>query len=70
MTYEEVRREALSFIASRGSDCVGVIDSEPKLAAALLYALLREEGLLASTITDEGPEYSLTDAGRAALRPQ
>lgn len=70
MTYEEVRRDALNFIANRGSDCVGVIDSEPKLAAALLYARLREEGLLASTITDDGPEYSLTDAGRAALRHQ
>jgi DNA-binding transcriptional regulator PaaX len=67
---DTLRFDALNFIANRGSDCVGVIDSETKLAAAVLFARLKDEGLLASTPTPDGPEYSLTDAGRAALRPQ
>lgn len=70
MSYETVRHDALSFIHQRGSDCVGEIDSEEKLAAAMLYAMLCNEGLLARAATDDGPEYSLTEAGRAALRPQ
>jgi hypothetical protein len=70
MTYDEARAAALNFINDRGSDCVGVIDSEHKFAAAILYLELRKEGLLVSTQTENGPEFRLTPAGVAALRVQ
>lgn len=46
MSYQEVSGQALRFIDERGSDCVGVIDSEEKMAAAMLYAMLCNEGAL------------------------
>ncbi|HEY1034998.1 MAG TPA: hypothetical protein VGE09_08455 [Pseudoxanthomonas sp.] len=70
MKQDELRRMALEFIDKHGSDCVGVIDSEEKVAAALFYVRLHRDGLLSATPTADGPEYRLTAAGQAALRVQ
>lgn len=70
MTRDEARTAALNFINRAGCDCVGVIETESQLAAALIYEDLRKEGLLTATQTTVGPLYSLTPAGLAALRVQ
>jgi len=69
-TLEQARHMALTFIDKRGSDCIGVIDSEEKLAAAMIYEGLKRDGLLLAAIGDEGPVYRVTPKGRAAIRSQ
>lgn len=56
--------QALEFLAKTGSDCVGVIDSEEKLAAILVYIDLRERGYILSTMSEDGPIYFLSNAGK------
>lgn len=63
----ETERMALAFLA-KGPDCIGVIDTDEKLAAALVFETLRRRGLVVSTITDDGPEYRITRDGLAALK--
>lgn len=59
---------ALRFLASNGPDCVGIIDDEDKLAAALLYCDLEKRRLITVQFkTADGPVWAITAAGRAAL---
>lgn len=67
MTLTEARHMALGFVSRNGSDCVGVIDSEEKMAAALLYDQLRRDGLLVAELSDDGPVFRITPACRKAL---
>ena len=67
-TLSEARHMALSFISKAGSDCVGVVDTEEKFAAAILYDQMRRDGLLIATLSEEGPVYRITEAGRRALQ--
>ena len=58
---------ALDFLARHGSDCVGVIDTEEKFAAAIVYNTMRAKGLVLASTSDDGPVYSLSNKGRALL---
>lgn len=60
----EHERQALEYLSSVGSDCVGVIDSEEKLSAALVYHDLRERGYLIASMTESGPVYWLSNKGK------
>ena len=56
--------QALEFLAKAGHDCVGLIDTEEKLAAALVYHDLKQRGYILSTMSDDGPVYWLSNAGK------
>lgn len=57
----------LEFLMKHGSDCVGVIDTEEKLAGALVWENLRKRGFVFSLRGPSGPTYYLTEAGRRAI---
>jgi hypothetical protein len=59
--------QALEFMELVGSDCIGVIDSEEKLAAAFVFATLANRNLMSVVMTNDGPLYSMTNAGMRAL---
>ena len=59
--------QALRFL-EKGPDCIGLIDDESKLAAALMFVDLKRRGLVTSVVSDDGPIWSLSDAGIAALK--
>lgn len=63
-------RMALEFLQRVGSDTIGVIDNEEKMAAALIFVDLRKRGLVVASIGENGPTYRLSNAGRAALREE
>ncbi len=63
-----VDRMALDFLDRVGSDCIGVIDTDAKLAAAIVFLDLNKRGLVIASLSDDGPVYRLTSSGRAALR--
>jgi len=67
MTIKPHEMEALQFLAARGSDCIGVIDNEEKLAAALVFHEMKQKGLVLATISNDGPVYRLSNAGKKAL---
>lgn len=50
-----------------GPHCIGVIDDENKMAAALVFISLHDRGLVKSQRGPAGPSYSLTAAGRRAI---
>lgn len=58
---------AINFVAANGQDRVGMIDSEEKFAAAMVYISLEQRGLLSAERTDNGPIYRVTDAGRQCV---
>jgi hypothetical protein len=58
---------ALEFL-SRGPDCVGIIDSEEKMAAALIFIDLEKRGLVSNDRIDGERWTSITPTGRAALK--
>ena len=65
------KRELLTFISEDGGGCVDKLNGVyEKRAAVMMFDCLKEDGLVFSTITQNGLEYLLTDAGRAALRAQ
>lgn len=59
-------RRALEFL-THGPDEPGPVDSEEIMAAHLVFLNLVERGLAAKIQGDNGPIYSITLAGRAAL---
>ncbi len=61
-----IERKALEFL-TLGPDAPGVVDSEEVMAAHLVFLDLVKRGLVAKDIGDDGPIYSITDAGRAVL---
>lgn len=66
-----IKREILTFVSENGGGCVDKIDGVyERRAAVMIFDCLKEEGLVFSTVTQNGLEYLLTDAGRAALRAQ
>lgn len=62
----EVDRQGLQLL-SHGPHCIGLIDDEAKLAAAVVLHGLQRRGYAMSAITPEGPRYHLTPKGQAAL---
>jgi hypothetical protein len=60
-------RQALEFL-SLGPDCVGLIDTEEKLAAAILFCNLQQMGYAISEVGPDGPIHRITPKGRAALQ--
>lgn len=64
-------RMALDYLCAAGSDCVGEIDSDEKLAAALVYSgLVRAGFVMCAASEGEHPTFYPTKAGRAALSPE
>jgi len=64
----EAERMALDFLSRVDSDQVGIIDTEEKFAAAVIYMHLHDKGLVVATRQPEGgPRYYITKAGREAL---
>lgn len=64
----ETDRQALEFLAARNGDCIGEIDTDEKLAAALVFSGLVHRGLaIASAGAGEQPTFYITAAGRDAL---
>lgn len=58
---------ALRFLERGGPHCIGVIDDENKLAAALLFDELNRAGLTGAVIGEQGPIYRISLKGRDAL---
>lgn len=58
---------ALYLLHHNGTDCVGTIDNEAKLAAAIVFECLRLGEFVSSTPSDDGPVYSLTKKGQTAI---
>lgn len=58
---------ALEFMVKHGPDCIGIIDADEKMAAAIVFDQMRRDGLLIAEIGPLGPIYRITPAGRAAL---
>jgi len=56
---------ALVYLLRNEPHCIGVLDSEPKMAAALAFEELKKKGRAIAEITDDGPSYRLTPRGRA-----
>lgn len=58
---------ALKFL-EEAPHCIGVIDTEEKMAAALVFVELKNRGLVeALPDVGNGPFFALSDAGRKAL---
>jgi hypothetical protein len=71
MGTEELRPhelDALRFLA-KGPDTVGVIDSEEKLAAAIVFSDLKLKGLVVATLGPDGPTFHISPSGRRAIAP-
>lgn len=60
-------RIALSHLLN-GPDVPGPVVSEETMCAHLVYLYLVDRGLVAKGMGGDGPIYSITKAGRAALR--
>ena len=58
---------ALRLLSKRPDGPGRVLDSEEKLAAAMIYMSLNDRGLAVFTPTDDGPVYHITPAGRRWL---
>lgn len=64
ITRKEADIMALTFLRDVGPDTIGVIDSEEKIAAALIYAGLVQRGLASSTNFGGGNlQTAITAAG-------
>ena len=61
-------RQALEFLNKQGSDQIGVIDNEDKLAAAMVFEDLKIQGYVYSLKTLGGPTYYLTEKGKKVLQ--
>jgi hypothetical protein len=48
-------------------DCIGLIDTEEKMAAALTYVALVEKALAIATIGADGPTYQITPKGVSVI---
>jgi len=68
MNAETVQMMALDFL-SKGSDTIGVIDNEEKMAAALVFLALERDGYAIRHFDNSkiGPSYSITQKGRRKL---
>lgn len=65
-TLSEVDRQALTFL-TQGPDAPGTVVDETIMAAHFVYLDLVERGLASKEIGDDGPVYSINEAGIAAL---
>ncbi|MDE4914810.1 hypothetical protein ACLBYF_05810 [Methylobacterium brachiatum] len=65
-TLSEVDRQALAFL-TQGPDAPGEVVDEATMCAHLVYIDLVDRGLAAKEMGEDGPVYSITDAGAAAL---
>jgi hypothetical protein len=66
MRLDTTERQALEFL-TRGPDTPGEVNSTEVMCAHLLYLDLVARGLASKDLGDDGPIYSITEAGRAAL---
>lgn len=67
-TRAEIDLMALRFLRDRGADTIGIIDTEEKFAAAMLYLDLVKQGFVSSTNFGGGNvQHSITDAGLRQL---
>lgn len=64
---QQVDMMALRFLERGGPHCVGILDDENKMAAALLFIGLQQRGLAIAEIGENGPIYRITPAGRSTL---
>jgi hypothetical protein len=63
----EHERQALEFL-SLGPDQIGLVDSDDKFAAAIVFLDLTKRGFATYDEDPDGPIFSITPAGKAALR--
>jgi len=64
--YKDHEKAALRFLAS-GPDVLGVVDSEEKLAAAMVFMDMEKVGLVKFSGTGDKFTVSLTDVGVEAV---
>lgn len=57
---------ALQFLAN-GPHCIGEIDSDEKLAIAVVFADLQKRGFVISDPSNNGPVFYISPAGLVAL---
>ncbi|MGU3658444.1 hypothetical protein [Methylobacterium fujisawaense] len=62
----EVDRQALAYLTQE-PDAPGVVVDEATMCAHLVYIALVDRGLATKEMGEDGPVYSITDAGAAAL---
>jgi hypothetical protein len=62
----DVDRQALTFL-TQGPDTPGAVVDETVMAAHFVYLGLVDRGLASKQIGDDGPVYSINEAGIAAL---
>lgn len=63
-----VERQALEFLVSQGSDQIGEIDTDGKLAAAVVFSQLVQKGAaIVSKSGDDHPVFHPTRLGRSAI---
>ncbi len=68
VTRDGVDIMALQFLTRAPGDCVGVIETEEQIAAALIYIDLERRGLVVSHKEADGPHYFITAAGMRHLK--
>lgn len=61
---ERIDEMALVYLLHNEPHCIGALDSEPKMAAAMAMVELVKKGRALGTMTDDGPSYHLTPRGR------
>lgn len=68
ITFYEAETLALDFLATNGPDEIGIIDSEEKIAAAMMFIELERRGFLTHTQGEDGPIWEITEAGLGELQ--
>ena len=66
----DAKRLALTYLSHVECDHLGVIEDENVLAAALLYSIMSNEGLVSIERSESGPVIRIAPAGRARLTEQ
>lgn len=67
ITLYEAETLALA-VLSQGPDEIGIIDSEEKMAAAMMFIELERRGFLTRTQGEDGPIWDINEAGLAELQ--
>ena len=66
-TRADADRMGLYLVMNNPGHEIGIIDTEDKMAAALILIGLKDRGLLTASIGKNGPRYYITLAGRARV---
>jgi hypothetical protein len=61
---ERIDEIAMVYLLRNEPHCIGVLDDEPKMAAAMAMVQLVKKGRAIGVMTDDGPSYRLTPLGK------